>query len=119
MKPIVKSVQANITETVIDASKEVGLEVNTEKTKYILMSCRQNSGQNHDIKIANRSFENMVQFKYLGMTVKRCSCPSAYLFKHYGSIAPPFMSPALDGVSGQLHAPSAVPLVKLPLVPIG
>jgi hypothetical protein len=26
------------TETVIDASKEVGLEINAEKTKYILLS---------------------------------------------------------------------------------
>jgi hypothetical protein len=31
------------TETLIDASKEIGLEVNTEKTKYILLSCHQNS----------------------------------------------------------------------------
>jgi hypothetical protein len=34
-----------------------------------LFSRHQNAGQNHDIKIANRSFENMAQFKYLGMTV--------------------------------------------------
>jgi hypothetical protein len=33
------------TETLIDASKEVGLEVNTEKTKYILLSRHQNAGQ--------------------------------------------------------------------------
>jgi hypothetical protein len=33
------------TETVIDASKEVGIEVNTEKTKYML-SCDQNADQN-------------------------------------------------------------------------
>jgi hypothetical protein len=38
------------TETLIDASKEVGLDVNTEKTKYMLLSRHQNSGQNHDIK---------------------------------------------------------------------
>jgi hypothetical protein len=35
----------------IDASKGVSLEVNTEKTKYILLSLHQNSGQNHDIMI--------------------------------------------------------------------
>jgi hypothetical protein len=55
--------------TLIDASKEVGLEINEEKTKYILLSCNQNVGQNWDIKIANRSFENVSQFKYLGTTV--------------------------------------------------
>jgi hypothetical protein len=35
----------------------------------MLLSRHQNAGQNHDIKIANRSFENLAQFKYLGMTV--------------------------------------------------
>jgi hypothetical protein len=35
------------------ASKEVGLEVNTEKTKYMLLSHQQNAGQNHDTKIGN------------------------------------------------------------------
>jgi hypothetical protein len=35
-------------ETLIDSSKEVGLEVNTEKTKYMLLFHRQNAGQNHD-----------------------------------------------------------------------
>jgi hypothetical protein len=57
------------TETLIDASKEVGLEVNTEKTKYMLLSRHQNAGQNRDIKIANRFFENVAQFRYLGTTV--------------------------------------------------
>jgi hypothetical protein len=39
------------TQTVIDASKEVVLEVNTEKTN--LLSRHQNAGQNQDIKIGN------------------------------------------------------------------
>jgi hypothetical protein len=47
------------TETLIDASKEAGLEINVERTKYVLLSCHQNAGQNWDIKIANRSFENL------------------------------------------------------------
>jgi hypothetical protein len=57
------------TETLIDASKEVGLEINVEKTKYMLLSHHQNVSQNRDIKIANRSFENVSPFKYLGTTV--------------------------------------------------
>jgi hypothetical protein len=57
------------TETLIDTGKEVGLEVNTEKTKYMLLSHHKNEGQNHDIKIANRCFENVAQFRYLGMAV--------------------------------------------------
>jgi hypothetical protein len=56
------------TETLTDASKEVGLEVNAEKYKYMLLSRHQNAGQNHNINIANRSFENVTQFKYLGPT---------------------------------------------------
>jgi hypothetical protein len=56
------------TETLIDANKEVGLEINAEKTKYMLLSHHQNVGQNRDIKIVNRLFENVSQFKYLGTT---------------------------------------------------
>jgi retron-type reverse transcriptase len=57
------------TETLIDASKEVGLEVNVEKTKYMLASRDENAGQNRKIKIGIRSFENVSQFKYLGTTL--------------------------------------------------
>jgi hypothetical protein len=44
------------TETLTDANKEVGLEINAEKTKYMLLSRHQNSGKYHDIKIANFYF---------------------------------------------------------------
>jgi hypothetical protein len=49
---------------------DVGLEVNTEKekTKCMLLSRHQNAGQNHDMKIADRCFENVAQFRYLGTT---------------------------------------------------
>jgi hypothetical protein len=51
----------------------VSLESKHKKAKYILMSRHQNTGQNDNIKIANnrRSFENVVKFKYLGMTVTK------------------------------------------------
>jgi hypothetical protein len=52
------------TETLIDTGKEVRVEVSREKTKYMLLSHHQYVGQNHDIKIANKSFENMAQLKY-------------------------------------------------------
>jgi hypothetical protein len=57
------------TESLIYASKGIGLEIKVEKTKYMLLSRHQNVGQNRDIKIANRSFENVSQFKYFGTTV--------------------------------------------------
>jgi hypothetical protein len=56
-------------ETLIDASKEVGLEVNVEKTKYMLLSHHQNARKNRDIKRAKRLFEDISQLKYLGMLV--------------------------------------------------
>jgi hypothetical protein len=52
-----------ITETLINASEEVGLEMNIDKTKYMLLSSYQNSSHNRNIKIVNRSFENVSQFK--------------------------------------------------------
>jgi hypothetical protein len=45
------------TETVINTSKEVGLETNAEKTEYMSQFRHQNVGQNRDIKIANRSLK--------------------------------------------------------------
>jgi hypothetical protein len=57
------------TETLHDTRKEVGLEVHAEKTKYMLLSHRQTAGENHDIRISNRSVENVTQFKYFGTTV--------------------------------------------------
>jgi hypothetical protein len=53
------------TEALLDACKKVGLEVNPEKTKYMLMSRRQKIGQKHSIKVANRSFEDVAKFRYL------------------------------------------------------
>jgi hypothetical protein len=58
------------TGSLIYANEEVGLEINVEKTKYMLLSRHQNVGNNRDINIINRSFENVSQFKYLGTTVK-------------------------------------------------
>jgi hypothetical protein len=49
----------NKTETLLSTSKEVGLEVNTEKTNHMSMSRNQNTGQNHNIKAADRLPENV------------------------------------------------------------
>jgi hypothetical protein len=57
------------TETLLEASRDIGLEINAEKTKYMIMSRYPNSGQNQNIRIANESFENVVKFKYLGTTL--------------------------------------------------
>jgi hypothetical protein len=57
------------TEPLINASKEVGLEINAEKNKYMLLYRHQNAGQNHYINTANITFENVVQFRYLGTMI--------------------------------------------------
>jgi hypothetical protein len=57
------------TETLLEASRDVGLEINAEKTKYMIMSRHPKSGQNQNIRIANESFENVTKFKYLGTTL--------------------------------------------------
>jgi hypothetical protein len=48
----INSIKTN-TEALLDASRDVGLEVNTEKTKYMGASLHQNVGQIHSLLIAN------------------------------------------------------------------
>jgi hypothetical protein len=56
-------------ETLLEASRDIGLEINAEKTRYMIMSRYPNSGHNQNIRISNESFENVAKFKYLGTTL--------------------------------------------------
>jgi sorting nexin-29 len=56
-------------ETLLEASRNIGLEINAKKTKYMIMSHHPNSGQNQNIRIANELCEKVAKFKYLGMTL--------------------------------------------------
>jgi hypothetical protein len=69
----IDTIQRN-TKALLDASKEVSLEVNPEKTKYMLVSRFQKAGQRQSIKIGNRSFESVAKFKYLGTTLIYQNC---------------------------------------------
>jgi len=52
----VRTIQENA-EALIVASKEIGLEENADKIKYMVISRDQNAGRNHNIKIHNNSLE--------------------------------------------------------------
>ena len=51
------------------ASKEIGLEVNADKTKYMVVSRVQNAGGSHSKKIDDSSSESAGEFKFLGATL--------------------------------------------------
>ena len=57
------------TEIFVRASKDIGLEVNSDKTKYMITSRQQNIAQNKNKMIENLSFENVEKFTYLGVKV--------------------------------------------------
>jgi len=50
------------------ASKEIGLELNYDKTEYMVMSRYPNGGRSHNINIDNSCFERVEEFKYLETT---------------------------------------------------
>ena len=56
-------------EALVAATKEIGLEVNAHKTKYMIVSRDQNAGRIHNMKIDNSSIERAEEFKYLGTTL--------------------------------------------------
>jgi hypothetical protein len=51
------------------ATKEIGLEINADRTKYMIMSRDQNAGRSYCLKIDNSSIERVEEFKYLGTTL--------------------------------------------------
>ena len=55
--------------TLVAATKEIGLEVNGHKTKYMSVSRGQNAGRIHSMKMDNSSIEGVEEFKYLGTTL--------------------------------------------------
>jgi len=51
------------TEALVFASKETGIEVNVDKSEYMVMSRDQNAGRSHSMEIYNSSFEMVEDFK--------------------------------------------------------
>src|SRR5215469_16554385 len=56
-------------EALVAATKEIGLEVNAHKTKYMTVPRDRNTGRIHSMMIDNSSIETVEEFKYLGTTL--------------------------------------------------
>jgi uncharacterized protein YydD (DUF2326 family) len=56
-------------EATVVASKKIGLEVNADKTKYMVMSQERTAGLSHTMKADNSSIERLEEFKYFGTMV--------------------------------------------------
>jgi len=53
-------------EALVAATRETGLEVSADKTKYMVMSRDQNAGRIHSVSIDNNTFERVEEFTCLG-----------------------------------------------------
>jgi hypothetical protein len=62
------------TESLLQASREVGLEVDIGRTKYVVESRYRNAEQDHNLLVANKSFINVLEFKYFGTTLRNQNC---------------------------------------------
>ena len=61
-------------ETLVANAKEIGLEVNADKTKYKVVSRDQRAGRNHSVKIDSNPIEGVEEFQYFGTTLTNESC---------------------------------------------
>jgi len=53
-------------EALVAATREIGLEVSADKTKYMVISSDQNAIRILSVRIDNCTFERVEEFKYLG-----------------------------------------------------
>jgi len=56
-------------EALVAATTEIGLEVNADKTTYMVISRDQNAGRIHSVRIDNSAFDRVEEFKYLGTSL--------------------------------------------------
>jgi len=56
-------------EALVAATREIGMEISADKSKYMIMSRDQNAGRIQSVRIDNSAFERVEGFKYLGTTL--------------------------------------------------
>jgi len=64
----IRTIKEN-TETSVFIRNEIGLELNDEKTKYMVMFQNQHAVQNQNIYVGNKSFESLEHLSYLGTSL--------------------------------------------------
>jgi len=64
----------NNKEALVVPSKETILEVNADRTKYMVMPRDRNAGRSQDIKTDNSSTEMVEELKYLGIILTNKNC---------------------------------------------
>ena len=69
-------------EALVAATREIGLEVSADKTKYMVMYRDQNAGQIHSVTFDNSTFERVEEFKYLGTTLTNQNSILTYLLTY-------------------------------------
>jgi len=65
----IRTLKENV-EALVAATREIGMEVSDDKTKYMVMSRDQNAGRIHSLRMDNNTFERVKEFKYLGRNLK-------------------------------------------------
>jgi hypothetical protein len=61
-------------EALVVATKKIGLEVNADKIKYMVMSWDRNAGRDESVKTDDSSIERVKEFKYLGTKLTDQNC---------------------------------------------
>jgi len=62
-----KETLINNIKTLLDEAKEIGLQISAEKTKYMVFDRIQNIQNNGNLVVRDRSFDQVSNFKYLGV----------------------------------------------------
>ena len=115
MFPITNGVLKKNKKCSVFASREIWVEVNADKTKYMVISWDQNAGWSQNIKTDNSSFKRVVQFKHLGTTImnqnsiqeqikRRLKCGNAYYHSEHNLLFSSLLTYILT--SSVEHSPS-------------